>query len=157
MILRDYNINDNFAASQSKYISTGDSGTAITRYDGPYGIYNIEIDYFEDAYSTYNIYINGEEIDQWETTLISRGVTTGDGSDEARYNNIKSWISISANLGYVPNTRTIKAISLKPGDEIKIEGSSNNEKGAKLDKLQVIEFSGNGWGCLCRVRWTGVY
>ena len=74
------------------------------------------------------------------------GVTTGDGARLERYNNVKAWIERSADLGYVPNTRTRKAVRLNPGDVITIEGSSNQEKGAKLDNLQIVELTEFGWG-----------
>jgi len=146
MSLSGYSIYENFAASQGRYVSVSGSGNVSAEYDGPAGIYNMKIDYFDDNFSKYTVYVNNEKVDEWESVLISRGVTTGDGASLERYNNVKAWIERSADLGYVPNTRTIKAVRLNPGDVITIEGSSNQEKGAKLDKLQIVELTEFGWG-----------
>lgn len=151
MTLTDYQVEGNFGASEGQYIFTDRGGTAEVEYNGPPGIYNIQIDYFADSFSKYLLYLNDEKIDEWESVLITRGVTTGDGTAEEKYNSVKAWISQSADMGFVPDTRNVKGISLKSGDQLKIVGNNGSVNGAKLDRLQIVESDKNGWGAFLEV------
>ena len=93
--------------------------TAAARFGGQPGWYMLRVEYFDQANGAarYRVWVNQQLVDEWSATL--------------RLPTIK--------LDSTSSTRrTVPGIALRPGDEIRIEGTSNGGELAALDYIEII-------------------
>ncbi len=108
------------SASGGKAIECSTSKcTATLRYNGPPGLYTMRVQYFDqnDGVSHFRVTLGNRLIDEWEANdrLPTQKI---DGSSSTR--------------------RTIPAIALRAGDEIRIEGVPNGNERAALDYIELL-------------------
>ena len=93
--------------------------TATTKFSGQPGWYTLRVEYFDQANGAahYRAWVNHQLVDEWSANL--------------RLPTIK--------LDSTSSTRrTIPGIALRPGDEIRIEGTSNGGELAALDYIEIL-------------------
>jgi alpha-glucuronidase len=92
---------------------------ATMRYDGAAGWRTIRVQYFDqmDGVSKFRLLLNGEVVDQWSAAdrIPSRRM---DSSSSTR--------------------RQVSAVALRPGDEIRIEGTPDGGEPAGLDYVEIL-------------------
>jgi alpha-glucuronidase len=107
-------------ASGGKAVICDGSGpcTASTALTQPAGTYDIAVQYFDfhDGASTYRAYVNDKLIAEWhaDNTLPTDRMN---GHTSTRY--------------------TIRGVSLKPGDTLKVEGAPDGKEPAPLDYVEI--------------------
>jgi alpha-glucuronidase len=93
--------------------------TAVLHFSGTPGWYTIHVEYFDqnDGVSHFRLNVGNQTIDEWAANdrLPTR---KPDGGSSAR--------------------RTISAVALRPGDEIRIEGTPDGNERATLDYVEVL-------------------
>jgi alpha-glucuronidase len=96
-----------------------DGCSAGFRYDGPPGRYDIAIGYFDqnNGVSKYSLSVAGRTLDRWaaDDTLPA---STMNGSSATRH--------------------TVPSVTLRPGDEIRVEGVPDGGEPAPLDYVELI-------------------
>jgi alpha-glucuronidase len=107
-------------ASGGKAVTCASGKCAATlRYEGPAGWYNLNVQYFDlnNAVSRFRVFVGAQPVDEWAATdrLPARKL---DSSSSTR--------------------RTITGIALRPGDEIRIEGTPEGREFAALDYLEIL-------------------
>ena len=93
--------------------------TAATRFGGQPGWYTLRVEYFDQANGAahYRVWVNRQLVDEWSANL--------------RLPTIK--------LDSTSSTRrTVPGIALRPGDEIRVEGTSNGGELAALDYIEIV-------------------
>jgi len=95
------------------------SCTAATKFTGLPGWYKLHVEYFDQANgaSQYRVFVNAQLVDEWHADLRLPSVRL-DSTTSTR--------------------RTIAGIALRPGDEIRIEGTPDGGEAAALDYLEVV-------------------
>ncbi len=100
------------------------SCTASLRYNGPAGWRNLSVEYFDqnNGASRFRVYVGGQFVDEWvaDDHLPSR---KPDGSSSTR--------------------RMITGLALRPGDEIRIEGTADGQEYAPLDYIEIKQTGEN--------------
>jgi alpha-glucuronidase len=92
--------------------------TATILFDRPAGAYDIAVQYFDFRHgvSTYDLYLNGQRLKEWRADNSLPGdQMNGDTSTRV----------------------TLRAVTLKPGDVLKIEGHPDNGEPAPLDYIEL--------------------
>lgn len=93
--------------------------TASFRYDGAAGWYTLRVRYFDQfqGVSRFRLFVGGQMIAAWaaEDRLPTRKL---DGSSSTRY--------------------TISGVALRPGDEIRLEGTPDNGEPAAIDYIEIV-------------------
>jgi alpha-glucuronidase len=88
-------------------------------YHGPPGWYDLIVEYFDqnNGISTFSLYVGDQLVDEWKADdhLPSR---KPDGSSATR--------------------RVIHGLALRPGDQIRIEGSPDGQEYAPLDYIEIV-------------------
>ncbi|HWF06889.1 MAG TPA: hypothetical protein VG297_00420, partial [Bryobacteraceae bacterium] len=108
------------AASGGKAVECAAAACSATlRYAGPAGTYDIRVEYFDqnDGVSRFRFKVNNRMLDEWSADLRIP-TRKMDGSSSTR--------------------RTIARVALKPGDEIRIEGSPDGGEKAGLDYVELL-------------------
>jgi len=108
------------AASGGKAVECAAASCSATlRYTGAAGTYNLRVEYFDtnDGVSRYRVKLGGRAVDEWSADL-KIPTRKMDGSSSTR--------------------RTIPAIALKPGDEIRIEGAPKGNEKAGIDYIELL-------------------
>jgi alpha-glucuronidase len=98
--------------------------TASFRFTKKPGVYNLDIEYFDqnNGESKYRVFVNAQLVDEWVANAhLPASKPNGDSSTRRR----------------------IKGITLKPGDEIRIEGLPEGEERAPLDYIEIHAASGS--------------
>lgn len=108
------------AASGGKAIACpAASCTASTRFNGEPGWYSIRVRYFDqnDGVSRFRLWVGKQLVDEWSADdhVPARRM---DGSSSAR--------------------RVARGIALRPGDEIRIEGTPDGGEAAGLDYIEIL-------------------
>jgi len=98
--------------------SPGGQGTASFRYSGKPGQYDLSVQYFDqnNGKSSLRILLNGREVDHWL-------------ADES--------LPSSRPDGHTSTRRTVHALSLTPGDEIRIEATVQADERACIDYVEI--------------------
>jgi alpha-glucuronidase len=95
------------------------SCTAATKFTGEAGWYTLRAEYFDqaDGVAHYRVWVNGQTVDEWAANLTLP----------------------SSKLDSTTSTRrSIAGIALRPGDEIRIEGTPDAGEVAALDYLEIV-------------------
>ena len=107
-------------ASGGKAIDCGQKQGCIAwfRFDGEPGWYELDVQYFDlnNGESTFRVFLGQQLVDAWIAN--DHLPTTKIGGDSS-------------------TRRRIKALALRPGDEIRIEGIPNGEERAPLDYVEI--------------------
>jgi len=113
-------------ASQGKAIECAQPQgcTASWRFTKREGIYNLDIEYFDqnNGESKYHVFVNAQLVDEW-TANAHLPATMPNGDSSTR--------------------RRIQGIHVKPGDEIRIEGIPDGDERAALDYIEIHAASGS--------------
>ena len=98
--------------------SPGGQGTASFRYSGKPGQYDLSVQYFDqnNGKSSFRILLNGREVDHWL-------------ADDS--------LPSSRPDGHTSTRRTVHALSLTPGDEIRIEATVQADERACIDYVEI--------------------
>ena len=119
MLLDDYDIESNDAASGGVLIRCpGYTGTASYIYSGSSGTKDITVYYFDenDGACSFKLYVAGKVVDQWVAKkALGDSVATSD----------------------TLTTRTVKGVTVNTNDVIMIEGTTDREEWARVDKIEV--------------------
>ena len=102
---------------------TRQSCSAQTRFDGAPGWYEVDVEYFDlsGGVSQFRVSIGDQLVDQWRADMLLPGtVPSADSSVRRR----------------------IKALTLRPGDVIRIEGLPDQDDRAPLDYIEITPVSG---------------
>jgi alpha-glucuronidase len=108
------------AASGGKAVSCGEAKcTGNMRYEGTAGWFTIRVQYFDQLIgsSQFRLLVSGQVVDDWVANdrIPTRKI---DGSSSTR--------------------RTISGVALRPGDEIRLEGTPDGAEPAAFDYLELI-------------------
>jgi alpha-glucuronidase len=92
--------------------------TASFRFDRTAGSYEMAVQYFDqnNGDSTFRVYVDNRQVDEW--TANDHFPATKPGGDSS-------------------TRHKISGLSLRPGDEIRIEGSPDREEHAPLDYIEL--------------------
>jgi alpha-glucuronidase len=107
-------------ASGGKAVAcTATQCAAVLRYDGAPGWYTLRVQYFDqnNGVSHFSLKVGGQLIDEW---------TAADHLPTARMDSTSS------------TRRAIHGVALRPGDQIRIEGTPNGGEPAGLDYLEIL-------------------
>ncbi len=107
-------------ASGGKAVScAGARCTATFRYDGAAGWYTIRVQYFDqnNGSAHYRAWVANQLVDEW---------TAADRVPSAKIDSTSS------------TRRTLSAVALRPGDEIRIEGVPDRAESAALDYVEIL-------------------
>ena len=98
---------------------TQESCSARTRFDGPPGWYEVDVEYFDlsSGASVFKLFVGDQLMDEWRADLLLPGSTP------------------SADSSVRHQT---KGLALRPGDVIRVEGIPDHEERAPLDYIEVI-------------------
>jgi alpha-glucuronidase len=98
--------------------SPGGQGTASFRYSGKPGRYDLSVQYFDqnNGKSSFHLLLNGREVDHW----LADDSLPGSRPD-----------------GHTSTRRTVLALSLSPGDEIRIEAIAQADERACIDYVEI--------------------
>ena len=102
------------AASGSRAVQLpGDdvNGSVRFRFDGPPGPYDLHVRYFdeEDGVSKFKLFVAEQLLDEWQAdNHVPTPTTLPDAHSSIR--------------------RTVRGVALRPGDEIRIEGTADGER-----------------------------
>lgn len=120
MTLNEYVIENIQDASAHMGIKTDSIGTASHIFTGEAGTYAVNVVYFDenDGAASFRLFVAGNEVDKWE-------------ADEDLGN--------ASPVFETKAIRTINSIELKPGDEIKLEGTASGGEPARVDYLEIIK------------------
>ncbi|HEV2348627.1 MAG TPA: alpha-glucuronidase family glycosyl hydrolase [Terriglobia bacterium] len=93
--------------------------TATFVFNGKAGWHNLSVQYFDqnNGISHYKIFVAGQLVDHW-TADMNLPADTMNGSSSTR--------------------RTVRAVALRPGDDIRIEGIPDREEFAPIDYIEII-------------------
>jgi len=99
----------------------GAACSAVTKFSGEPGWYNLRVEYFDqnNGVSHYRVFLNKQLLDEWAADLELPRTFRPDSTSSTR--------------------REISGIALRPGDEIKIEGTPNNGEPAALDYIELVK------------------
>lgn len=124
MTLNGYEKESNQYASGGYCIKTSKSGTAEACYIGEDKIADISITYFDenDGTAKYKLYVNDEIAGEWSA---DKDLGSANPDDKSK------------------TVQTIKNISLKKGDIIKLEGSLGKYDPARVDFIEISESKEN--------------
>lgn len=117
MILSNYNLESNSAASGGYCIKASGTGIAETTFNGSSGTYDLKLWYFDetDGEASFVVYINGSVVAQW-TADQNLGSASPDENTLTTY--------------------TISRITLNNGDTITIEGTAEHYDYARVDRIE---------------------
>jgi alpha-glucuronidase len=109
-------------ASGGKGVScpeTRESCSAQTRFDGPPGWYEVDVEYFDmgSGVSVFRIFVGDQLVDEWRADMLLPG------SEPSADSSVRH--------------RT-KRLALRPGDVIRLEGRPDHDERAPVDYLEVI-------------------
>ncbi len=121
MALSGYSVENLSTASGGKGIKTEGTGSAVTTFGGSTGYYDLKVRYFDenDGNASYTIYVNG----------VSKGSWTANQNLGDNYASAQTLTSYS-----------VPFLSLKNGDQIKLEGTKNNGDYARVDNIQFSSY-----------------
>jgi len=107
-------------ASGGKGIECGKASgcTASFRFDRADGVYALDVQYFDqnNGASKFRVFVGGRQVDEWIAN--DRLPATRPGGDSSA-------------------RRTISGLTLRPGDEIRIEGIPDGDERAPLDYIEL--------------------
>ena len=107
-------------ASGEKAVSCGVAAcTASMKYEGPAGWRTIHVRYFDqnNGAAKFRVQIGNQTVDEWTASFIVPSAKI-DGSTSSR--------------------RILPEVLLKPGDEIRIEGTPDRGEVAALDYIEIL-------------------
>ncbi len=99
--------------------AAGTACTATMRYDGGAGWYTLRVQYFDEpaGISRYRVYVGSQLVDDWAASETRVPARRMDASASTR--------------------RLIPGIALRPGDEIRIEGTPDGREAAGIDYVEI--------------------
>ena len=111
------------AASGSRAVQLikGSTGSVRFRYDGPAGTRELRVQYFdeEDGVSKFKLFVADRLVDQWPAdNHLPTPTTLPDAHSSIR--------------------RTVREVSLRPGDEIRVEGTADGKEYAGIDYIEIV-------------------
>ncbi len=99
--------------------AAGTACKAAMRYDGVAGWYTLHVQYFDEpaGVSQFRVYVGSQLVDEWAASQTSVPARRMDASASTR--------------------RLIPGIALRPGDEIRIEGTPDGREAAGIDYVEI--------------------
>ena len=93
--------------------------TASLRYDGPAGWYTLRVRYFDQfqGVSRFRLFVGNQAIAEWAADDLLPTRRQFDGTSSTRY--------------------SVSGVALRPGDEIRIEGTPDNGEPAAIDYIEI--------------------
>jgi alpha-glucuronidase len=106
------------SAGQATTCSAGDTCSAQHRYQGAAGAFNVIVQYFDesDGASRFTLFVGDRQVDSWLA--------------DAQFGS-------SSPNGHTATRRTVRGVRLAPGDEIRVQVTTDGNESGALDYVEV--------------------